>query len=77
MVEENLSGCWNRCSVPRILRPERRNPRPVRGMVEENLSDSRIHRPGIEIVDRVREIDDQDKEWSRIHRLGVGIVDRY
>ncbi|VYS59197.1 unnamed protein product [Arabidopsis thaliana] len=70
-------GCWNRRPVPRIRRSGRWNPRPVRGMVEENLSGLRSHRPGVEIVDRVQEFVDQDKEWSRIRRPSVGIVVRY
>jgi len=52
-------------------------------MVEENLSGSRIRRPGVGIVDRVREFVDQDsgildpvEEWStKIYRVR-GFVDQ-
>ncbi|VYS61319.1 unnamed protein product [Arabidopsis thaliana] len=45
-------------------------------MVDENLPGSRNGRPGVEIVDRVREFVDQAEEWSRICRPGVEIVNR-
>jgi len=50
---------WNRRPGPRLHRPGPRIRRPGRWMVDENLSGSRNGRPGVEIVDQVRDFIDR------------------
>jgi len=59
VVEDLSTRSWNRRPGPRIRRPGRRNPRPGRWMGDENLSGSRNGRPGVEIVDQVRDFIDR------------------